>query len=109
MGVLNSNFIPLHQQTWPPHAISLLSVGIVYSSSHVTGKDVRIRKQSVKNLGFIKQLEFVVLDLDMFTSVKSHDLNWKSKLTTISSHIFMGDPVGNQSLEGPLQTLCFLC
>jgi hypothetical protein len=35
--------------------------------------------------------------------------DWKSKLATISSHRFMGDPVGNQSLEGPLQTLCFLC
>ena len=30
-------------------------------------------------------------------------------LATISSHRFMEDPVGNQSLEGPLQTLCFLC
>ena len=30
--------------------------------------------------------------------------DWKSKLATISSHRFMGDPVGNQSLEGPLQT-----
>ena len=48
-----------------------------------TGKDVRIRKQSVKNLGFIKQLEFVVLDLDMFTSVKSHDLNYKLFQRTI--------------------------
>ena len=37
-----------------------------------TGKDVRIRKQSVKNLGFIKQLEFVVLDLDMFTACGGH-------------------------------------
>ena len=35
--------------------------------------------------------------------------DWKSKLVTISSHRFMGDLVGNQSLEGPLQTLCFLC
>ena len=35
--------------------------------------------------------------------------DWKSKLATISSHRFMRDPVGNQSLEGPLQTLCFLC
>ena len=34
--------------------------------------------------------------------------DWKSKLATISSHRFMGDPVGNQSLEGSLQTLCFL-
>ena len=35
--------------------------------------------------------------------------DWKSKLATISSHRFMVDPVGNQSLECPLQTLCFLC
>jgi hypothetical protein len=35
--------------------------------------------------------------------------DWKFKLATISSHRFMGDPVGNQSLEGPLQVLCFLC
>jgi hypothetical protein len=35
--------------------------------------------------------------------------DWKSKLATISSHRFMGDPAGNQSLDGPLQTLCFLC
>jgi hypothetical protein len=26
----------------------------------------------------------------------------------ISSHRFMGDPVGNQSLEGPLQTMLFM-
>ena len=37
-----------------------------------------------------------------------HD-DWKSKLAIIPSHRFMGEPVGNQSLEGPLQTLCFLC
>ena len=35
--------------------------------------------------------------------------DWKSKLATISSHRFMGDPVGNQSLEGLLQTLYYLC
>jgi hypothetical protein len=35
--------------------------------------------------------------------------DWKSKLATILSHRFMGDPVGNQTLEDPLQTLCFLC
>jgi hypothetical protein len=33
--------------------------------------------------------------------------DWKSKLATISSHKCMWDPVGNQSLEGPLQTLWF--
>ena len=33
--------------------------------------------------------------------------DWKFKLATISSHIFMGDPDGDKSLEGPLQTLCF--
>jgi hypothetical protein len=35
--------------------------------------------------------------------------DWKSKLATISSHRFMGDTVGNQSMEGSLQTLCVLC
>jgi hypothetical protein len=34
--------------------------------------------------------------------------DWKSKLATISSHRFIGDPVGNQSLEGPLQTVFFM-
>ena len=34
--------------------------------------------------------------------------DWKSQLGTISSHRFMGDPVGNQSLEGPLQTVIFM-
>ena len=28
-------------------------------------------------MGFIKQLEFIALYLDIFTSVKSHDLNYK--------------------------------
>jgi hypothetical protein len=37
-----------------------------------TGKDVQIRKQSVKNLGFIKQLEFVVLDLDIINKHGHH-------------------------------------
>ena len=32
--------------------------------------------------------------------------DWKSKLATISSRRFMGDSVGNQSLEGPLYKLC---
>ena len=34
--------------------------------------------------------------------------DWKSQLGTISSRRFMGDPVGNQSLEGPLQTVIFM-
>jgi hypothetical protein len=35
--------------------------------------------------------------------------DWKSKMAATAGHRFMGHPVGNQSLEGPLLTLCFLC
>jgi hypothetical protein len=33
--------------------------------------------------------------------------DWKSKLATISSHRFMGDPVGNQSFEDPFTNCVF--
>lgn len=33
--------------------------------------------QSVKNLGLVKQLKFITLYLDIFTSVKSHDFNYQ--------------------------------
>jgi hypothetical protein len=54
---------------------------------------------------YIKNTKFVK---DLYKARCFH-ADWKSKLATISSHRFMGDPVANQSLEGPLQTLCFLC
>ena len=35
-------------------------------------------------------------------------VDWKSKLATISSPRFMGDPIGNQSLEGPTNFVFFM-
>jgi len=39
-------------------------------------KGQQILEQSDRNLGFIKQLVFIALHLDIFTSVKSRDLNY---------------------------------
>ena len=43
----------------------------------------RIRVQSVRNLGFIKQLDFIALYFDTFTLGKSRDLNSKQFQQTI--------------------------
>ena len=40
-------------------------------------KSTQIREQSVRHLGFITQLEFIALYLDIFTSLRSLDLNYK--------------------------------
>ena len=79
-------------------SLTLDLMGKCFKTLHFTETTWTIETKLFKNVHLMGLYKFFFFYAD-----------WKSKLATISSHRFMGDSVGNQSLEGPLQTLCFLC